>query len=307
MLKRIFIFMICLCLRKAVVVAQVRYIMQGQQVKLVASPANAPRYQWYRDGQPLPGAAVYEYLTGVPGIYKVEVYNQEGCVSELSDPVTLALIAGDAEADMQIRKTADNKPMLVNNTLNYYLTVTNNGPSIATGVTITDKLPSKMKMEQLGIPSSGNTYYNVNDHTILWKIDELQARMTATLTISVKASETGPVINTAQVSANEKDNNLQNNQRSHRLEVLSLHIPNAFTPNGDGTNDVFVITGLERYGQNELTILNRWGNHVFEQKSYSQNWDGKGLNDGTYFYLLRVMDRNGQWLEFKGYITLLRP
>ena len=87
----------------------------------------------------------------------------------------------------------------------------------------------------------------------------------------------------------------------------AIKVPNLFTPNGDGINDTFEIIGLNQYQSSELTIVNRWGNEVFHAKGYNNNWTGEGLNEGTYFYLLRVKRTEGSELEvFKGYITLIR-
>ncbi|GEP90889.1 conserved repeat domain-containing protein/gliding motility-associated C-terminal domain-containing protein [Chitinophaga terrae (ex Kim and Jung 2007)] len=285
----------------------IRYIMPGQQVKLSASPLTAPRYQWYRNGASIEGAVQQEFVTSQPGVYAVEAFNEGGCVSELSDPVVIELITNSAEADVAISKSADQGAFQLNNTMSYHLQVFNNGPGNASALQIADQLPSQVLLDLLEKPSAGKAEYNVNAHTVLWKIDELPAGGSATLSIRVKIQATGRITNTATVTAMEKDPVTGNNSSTHQLEVLPLFIPNAITPNGDGVNDKWVIEGLEKYAENELTILNRWGNHVFEQKGYAQNWSGQGLNDGTYFYLLRVKDSRGQWQEFKGYITLLRP
>jgi gliding motility-associated-like protein/uncharacterized repeat protein (TIGR01451 family) len=85
-----------------------------------------------------------------------------------------------------------------------------------------------------------------------------------------------------------------------------LQIPNVITPNGDGNNDRFVIKGLEKYAQHEIIIFNRWNNMLFRSKNYQGDWDGKGLNAGTYFYTLKVQEANGQWRTINGYIMLMR-
>jgi gliding motility-associated-like protein len=90
------------------------------------------------------------------------------------------------------------------------------------------------------------------------------------------------------------------------LKLIPLTVPNVFTPNGDNKNETFVIKSLELYPENELTIVNRWGNTVFERKGYKNDWAGTGLNEGTYFYLLKVKRESDEWEIYKGYITLLR-
>jgi gliding motility-associated-like protein len=91
------------------------------------------------------------------------------------------------------------------------------------------------------------------------------------------------------------------------MSSLDVNIPTLFTPNGDGKNDVFEIRDLAQYADNELIIVNRWGNEVFKQQDYRNTWTGKGLNDGTYYYLLRVKrNSDSKWEVIKGFITLLR-
>ncbi|MNJ87405.1 hypothetical protein D3C87_49230 [compost metagenome] len=87
----------------------------------------------------------------------------------------------------------------------------------------------------------------------------------------------------------------------------SLFVPNLFTPNGDRNNDTFEIRGLELFAQNDLIIVNRWGNQVYKSDNYRNDWTGEGLNEGTYYYILRVKEGTGSdWQIFKGYITLIR-
>lgn len=72
------------------------------------------------------------------------------------------------------------------------------------------------------------------------------------------------------------------------IKEVELTIPNVFTPNGDGVNDTFVVTDLDKYISNKLVIFNRWGNKVYEKNNYiSGEWDGDRHSDGVYFYLLR--------------------
>ncbi|WP_184549515.1 gliding motility-associated C-terminal domain-containing protein [Mucilaginibacter sp. FT3.2] len=88
------------------------------------------------------------------------------------------------------------------------------------------------------------------------------------------------------------------------LKVISadLQIPNIITPNNDGKNDVFKIVGLESYPGSQLTIFNRWGNEVYRADNYKNDWNGSGLAEATYFYILNRKERSGQFTPLKGWV-----
>lgn len=74
---------------------------------------------------------------------------------------------------------------------------------------------------------------------------------------------------------------------SIRVETLDCpgEIPNVITPNGDGRNDRFVIRNIQNRAW-QLTIMNRWGNRVYESQAYQNDWDGGNLPPALYYYLL---------------------
>ncbi|MFT6827694.1 MAG: gliding motility-associated-like protein, partial [Roseivirga sp.] len=80
---------------------------------------------------------------------------------------------------------------------------------------------------------------------------------------------------------------------------------NVITPNNDGKNDAFVINGIGKFTSNEIVIVNRFGDHVFERKNYQNNWSAEGLSSGTYFYVLSVVDNSGKQIVFKGWIQVI--
>jgi gliding motility-associated-like protein/uncharacterized repeat protein (TIGR01451 family) len=86
------------------------------------------------------------------------------------------------------------------------------------------------------------------------------------------------------------ENGLRSNIAVVTINVVppDLEIPNTFTPNGDGKNDTFQIKGRENYDSIEISIFNRWGDEVYRSKNYKDEWDGAGLNEGTYFYVLKL-------------------
>ncbi len=95
-------------------------------------------------------------------------------------------------------------------------------------------------------------------------------------------------------------------------EDFRMHVPNAFTPNGDGINDVFipVLLGhdVERY---DLSIFNRWGEEVFRSRNANEGWDGRMRNgavqDGVYTWRLTAHAASDtETLERIGHVVLLR-
>ncbi len=93
-----------------------------------------------------------------------------------------------------------------------------------------------------------------------------------------------------------------------RLEP-KLYVPNAFTPNGDGTNDTFAVTGLF-VDQFSLTLFSRWGEVVFHSNSPADAWDGR-INGqpapaGEYTYRVEIADQTGKRITRSGPILLIR-
>lgn len=85
-----------------------------------------------------------------------------------------------------------------------------------------------------------------------------------------------------------------------------LSVPKAFSPNGDGKNDTWLISNLLKFPDNEVVIFNRWGSEVYKQRGYKNDWLGKGLEQGTYFYKVRVKLCDGVYKEFTGYVAIFR-
>ncbi len=91
-----------------------------------------------------------------------------------------------------------------------------------------------------------------------------------------------------------------------------IKIPDVFTPNGDGTNDVFFLQ-TSTLKEINAQIYDRWGNEVFESKSVTGNiaWDGKNLKGnecaaGVYFYKINAMGADDKVYDQKGNICLFR-
>jgi gliding motility-associated-like protein len=97
-------------------------------------------------------------------------------------------------------------------------------------------------------------------------------------------------------------------QKQIMIYVLKpIVIPNTFTPNGDGFNDVWVIKELSNYPGAQVTIFNRYGTKLYYSKGYGVPWDGtyngKPLPFGTYYY---IIDCGIYGPRLSGYIALVR-
>ena len=94
-----------------------------------------------------------------------------------------------------------------------------------------------------------------------------------------------------------------------QVRVLSaLKIVNAFSPNGDGINDVWILPGLEDYLQATVQIFDRYGRVVYNSTGYPKPWDGKlngsPLPVGTYYY---IIDTKTDFVKpFTGSVTILK-
>lgn len=94
---------------------------------------------------------------------------------------------------------------------------------------------------------------------------------------------------TYRVTALQRGNNSITSMSNYAevIPPLSIYIPNAFTPNGDGMNDVFGVKG-EGIRNFHLYVYDRWGEVVFETTNPKQQWDGNyagnPVEQGVYVY-----------------------
>lgn len=89
-----------------------------------------------------------------------------------------------------------------------------------------------------------------------------------------------------------------------------IFLPDAFTPNGDGRNDVFRINNFGYIGVQVFNIYNRWGQKIYETNDGTRGWDGtyngKPADVGTYYYHIRLAMRDGTVTVLKGEVVLVR-
>lgn len=90
----------------------------------------------------------------------------------------------------------------------------------------------------------------------------------------------------------------------------SVFVPSAFTPNGDGKNDVLSPIGIGYRNVNYFRVFNRWGQQVYYSTRFKMGWDGtfngKPADIDTYYWVLGLTDRFGKEQIYKGDVTLIR-
>jgi gliding motility-associated-like protein len=94
----------------------------------------------------------------------------------------------------------------------------------------------------------------------------------------------------------------------------NFFVPNGFSPNGDGVNDVFYLRGSGLFRVRTLRVFNRWGEVVFEKNEVPVNnpafgWDGKykgvPVKPDVYVYQVEIICSNGEVLKYSGNVALM--
>jgi gliding motility-associated-like protein len=165
----------------------------------------------------------------------------------------------------------------------------------------------------------------------IWLVVRVEVSQASTLTFSNKASiqafdANGSICrdrstNGTEVDPDQNGNPADNDEPTlvtlHSLQAEegeTVFIPEGFSPNNDGINDRFIIQRLPTGITVRLDIFNRWGQLVYQNNDYKNDWDGtanqgvkvadarQGLPDGTYYYQIRLSDGR----EFVRFLTLAR-
>ncbi|TMI78957.1 MAG: gliding motility-associated C-terminal domain-containing protein [Bacteroidetes bacterium] len=101
--------------------------------------------------------------------------------------------------------------------------------------------------------------------------------------------------------------------QSYFIKVLPLNkdvfVPNVFSPNGDGKNDMLFVYG-NYIDKVDMRIFNQWGQQIATINDKTQGWDGRQKGNpqpvGVYVYVLKAILTNGRTVNLKGSITLIR-
>jgi uncharacterized repeat protein (TIGR01451 family)/gliding motility-associated-like protein len=201
------------------------------------------------------------------------------------------------ETDLSLSKTVSNASPRIGEVVEFTITVSNIGDALATNIGIDEELPTGYAY--VGSVVSAGTF-DASDG--FWSIPSIAAGDAATLVLSAEVLEPEDYLNRASLAfLDQVDLNMNNDIAEASVEPGCLHVYNEFSPNGDGVNEFFKIDCISRYPNNVLKIYNRWGNIVYEERGYNNNWSGISngravvnatdrLPVGTYYYILDLGD-----------------
>ncbi|MBA2611869.1 MAG: gliding motility-associated C-terminal domain-containing protein, partial [Bacteroidetes bacterium] len=202
-------------------------------------------------------------------------------------------------------KNVTAKDSLFNKTIRYPASYTmKSGPVVTGSLTANSLYNGNSNINLLGAglnvmaPGNVNTIIftiNVNPDTVT--IFKNSAYGNALSTTSVTVADTSNTGN----NPDSNGNGIWNEPSDNVPTVLIIpntdfFIPEGFSPNGDGKNDLYVIKGLPVGVDNVFTVYNRWGNKVYSKSNYDNTWNGtpnvngtlgtEKLPQGTYYYIL---------------------
>lgn len=319
---------------KPVITGTGNIIVGKGNITLTSSQGNT--YLWSTS------AATRSIVVADTGNYVVTITDANGCTATSTGYVVTAL---DPLKVADVQKILSKSAILQSDgtfLIGFTILASNLRPELLDSVMIKDDLtkvfPSTTQFQVIDIKASGklivNSLYNGNSQTdMLNNGSQLPGMQTDSVVMIVKVIPNGfsGVLNnvaiqtakspygTFSVTSNDP---VAGNGISVReptkfaIPLIDIFIPSGFSPNHDGTNDLFVIT--RPYNTNiGLDVYNRWGNLVYKSGDYKNDWDGRGnqqgrllgddLPDGTYYYLVTATDKTtGAVRKFTGFITLKR-
>lgn len=303
---------------------------------ITLSSSLAAAYSWSTT------AVTRNILVTDSGTYKVTITDANGCTA-VSDNYTVTALDPYKVAD--ITKTLSKAPVLQEDgsfLLSFNIVAANLRSELLDTVKIKDDLskvfPASSSFSVVDIKASGKLIANGGfdgkaQIDLLNDVSKLDGLKADSVQITIKLFPngfTGILNNVAtltarspygvfSVSSNDpiaNGNPLIRMATKFDIPLIDIFIPSGFSPNKDGTNDLFVITRPFNTSIS-LDIFNRWGNQVYKSADYKNTWDGKGnqpnrvlgddLPDGTYYYVVLATDRStGGVRKFAGFITLKR-
>lgn len=316
------------------------YVCPGDQLPLAGQVFGALSYQWLVNDTLIPGANGINHVATEPGVYALQVTDQYGCyysspyfsvypgadpVAEIVPLTSLPICNGDElilegrggdslvwYRDGILVQSGTDRTLNVPSPSNGSYTVavftgcgadTSNVLTVGSGVA---------PIAEFTYQNQPNNYVEFIDMSIsgatwVWNFGSSEVASSTAQNPLVEYPRPG----TYTLTMITCDIFGCCDTISREIVVLDpvFFIPNVFSPNGDGVNDV-ATTNFNSLQSLDFMIYDRWGKRVFSTDSPATFWDGtangKAVPDGVYFYHLKAIDNQGNDLEAKGHISILR-
>uniref|UniRef100_UPI0037BF3D44 T9SS type B sorting domain-containing protein n=1 Tax=Flavobacterium sp. TaxID=239 RepID=UPI0037BF3D44 len=258
-------------------------------------------------------------VTAPSGIYTVNA-SSGACTSPASAPAVINLFNNTSCASIALIKTAHHDDFnhdgfaQAGENIIYTFVITNTGLVPLTNITINDPLPGVIMSGgpiSLGVGGVDSTSFT-GVYTITTQ-DVINESVTNQATV-YGTSPTGGIVNDLSDSTSITGDN----GTVLPIKACKVDVFNAVTPNNDGNNDYLFIKGLDCYTDNSIEIYNRWGVKVYETQGYDNSIrvfrgysegrvtinKSEPLPNGTYYYVLKYKDFNGNGLTKTGFLYL---
>lgn len=299
---------------------------------LLQVASGAASYQWYNAGVSIAGATLNTFLAAQTGDYSVEITNALGCTAtsntvivSFNTGITVSIYNANpfpCDGDVVYLSTTQNYNQInwttgesgiqiaVTTPGRYGVTVVNSGGCTASKNVDINFLPKPMVEAGDDVTSDcikGALLNGIGDGTPVW---EPALGLSNNNTFDVNAF---PINTTMYYLTVDNGTCKATDSVLVRADCSSIYLPSAFTPNGDGLNDVFMAFGID-LKEFQLAIYNRWGEKIFQTQDITLGWDGtyRGAPSplGLYVWELETSDKNGNPLindfQSRGTVSLVR-
>ncbi len=288
--------------------------------------------QWFYNGEIIPNATSENITVSESGVYTILVTSDAGCTSEPAEIIVefveslnltitadqphycqgdiahLSIQGNFSDIKWSNNVQTNTNDVAIGGQYDVFVTDINGCTGAATIVVEFDPLPFvDAGLDTITDCDNGVLLTGVGQGTLYWQADATLEDSNSAITLAK------PSTNTVYVLVANLNGCLASDEILVEANCSSLFIPNVFTPNGDGKNDVFevIARGVKDY---HLQIFNRWGDIVFETTDPDDVWTG-GKNgyyvpDGTYIWIVYAIDYNNKPLlgdgSGSGNVTVLR-
>ena len=248
-------------------------LCKGESTRLVSSATQGN--QWLKDGWTMEGETGQFLNVTLEGVYQVQVTDPATGITTLSN-----------EVEIKVATTPN---------FDFLATPLSGNPGEEVSFEITGQdLPASFKWD-FGDPASGDNNESETANPV--HIYQQPGSYSIGLLVTDASGCEHEIIKNNYIKIGEVP-----------VVVEGLFIPNAFTPNNDGENDIFRVRGYSG-GPFYMAVFNQWGELLYESDDPLSGWDGTRnllpVHNGTYVYLVKTQTPDGP-RQLTGHITLLR-